>query len=154
MAEPAAFEVVIAEHHGRVYLPFPQDPDVLWGKKPCHRVGGMLNGMSFRGIIEPFGADLGVIIGPAWRRDCGLGPGLRVSARLAPEGPLREGLDPDIAAALDAEPGAGAFFDGLAQFYRKAWLKWIGGTKRRPDERARRIAELVEHLKAGRKARP
>ena len=154
MTEPAAFDTVVAEHQGRVYLPFPLDPDRLWGAMPRHQVGGTINGMSFRGVIEPFGADRGVIIGPAWRRGCGIGPGSRVTAVLAPEGPQRSSLDADIAAALEAEPAAGAFFDGLAQFYRKAWLKWIDGTKRRPDERARRIAEMVEHLKAGRKERP
>jgi hypothetical protein len=153
MREPAIFETVVAEHRGRVYVPFPPNPDRLWGAKPCHRLGGTLNGMKFRGIVEFFGGELGLSLGPAWRRECGLGPGSAIKVRLAPEGPLREGLDADIAAALDAEPKAGEFFDGLAQFYRKAWLKWIDGTKRRPDERARRIAEMVAHLEAGRKAR-
>jgi len=41
---------------------------------------------------------------------------------------------------LEASPEAGTFFDSLAQFYRKAYLRWIDGTKRRPDVRARRIA--------------
>ena len=153
MREPAIFETVVAEHRGRVYVPFPPNPDRLWGAKPCHRLGGTLNGMKFRGIVESFGGELGLSLGPAWRRECGLDPGSAIEVRLAPEGPLREGLEADIAAALDGEPKAAEFFDGLAQFYRKAWLKWIDGTKRRPDERARRIAEMVEHLKAGRKAR-
>ena len=55
---------------------------------------------------------------------------------------------------MAAEPAASAFFDGLAQFYRKAYLSWIDATKRRPDQRAARIAEMVELLKAGRKQRP
>src|SRR3712207_7886764 len=29
-------------------------------------------------------------------------------------------------------PNAAAFFDSLAQFYRKAYLRWIDATKRRP----------------------
>jgi Bacteriocin-protection, YdeI or OmpD-Associated len=29
----------------------------------------------------------------------------------------------DVAAALDAHPRAAAFFDSLAQFYRKAYLR-------------------------------
>jgi hypothetical protein len=43
----------------------------------------------------------------------------------------------DIAAALAANPAAGAFFDTLAQFYRKAYLRWIDATTRRPDLRGR-----------------
>jgi len=73
---------------------------------------------------------------------------------LAPEGPQREDLADDVRAALDADPEAGAFFDGLAQFYRRAYLRWIDGTKRRPDERQRRIAEMVELLRRGEKERP
>ena len=46
-----------------------------------------------------------------------------------------------------------AFFDGLAQFYRRAFLRWIDGTKRRPEERARRIAEMVALLERGEKQR-
>ena len=66
----------------------------------------------------------------------------------------REGLAPDIAAALEANPEAAHFFDTLAGFYRKGYLRWIGATKRRPDVRAERIAELMELLKAGYKQRP
>ena len=62
-------------------------------------------------------------------------------------------FDPDIAAALDASPQASAAFDALAQFYRKAFLKWIDGTKKRPDERARRITHMVSQLEAGNKTR-
>jgi uncharacterized protein YdeI (YjbR/CyaY-like superfamily) len=34
----------------------------------------------------------------------------------------------DIAAAPAASPAAGAFFDTLAQFYRKGYLRWIDAT--------------------------
>lgn len=57
-------------------------------------------------------------------------------------------------AALEAEPAAGAFFDGLAQFYRRAFVRWIDATKRRPEERDRRIAEMIDLLRRGEKERP
>ena len=44
-----------------------------------------------------------------------------VIVELAPEGPQRGDLADDIAAALEANPAAAAFFDTLAQFYRKGW---------------------------------
>ncbi len=55
---------------------------------------------------------------------------------------------------MAANPQAGAFFDALAQFYRRACLRWIDATKRSPDRRADRIAEMVELLAAGAKQRP
>ena len=59
-----------------------------------------------------------------------------------------------MTAALEAEPETGVFFDSLAQFYRRAYLRWIDGTKRRPEVRAERITEMVTLLKAGKKERP
>jgi uncharacterized protein YdeI (YjbR/CyaY-like superfamily) len=84
----------------------------------------------------------------------GIAIGDEVSVELAPEGPQRGDLAGDIAAALAADPAAGAFFDTLAQFYRKAYLRWIDSTTRRPDLRAARIAEVVGLLAAGVKERP
>ena len=84
----------------------------------------------------------------------GIAIGGEVIVELAPEGPQRGDLADDIAAALAADPAAGAFFDTLAQFYRKAYLRWIDSTTRRPDLRAARIAEVVSLLAAGIKERP
>lgn len=154
MAGERRFEAVVAEGPGgRVFLPIDFYPDEIWGPKPRHHLAGTINFMSIRGVVEDFGGRLGIVLGPAWRRDCGLAPGDVVHATLWPEGPQREGLDADVAAALDAEPAAGAFFDGLAQFYRRAFLKWIDGAKRRPEVRAARVAEMVALLKAGKKQR-
>ncbi|MGH8871297.1 MAG: YdeI/OmpD-associated family protein [Acidimicrobiia bacterium] len=146
--------VVTADSRRRVLVPVPFDPDDVWGSKLEHRVHGTVNGIGVRAVIEPLGDGGGIVLGPAWRRDCGIGPGDEVEVVLAPEGPQREDLPPDFAAALEAEPEAGAFFDSLAQFYRNAYLRWIDSTKRRPELRAQRIAETIELLEAGVKQRP
>ena len=138
----------------RVFVPLPFDPDEVWGEKHVHRVSGTVNGLSVRGVVEAFGEAHGMVLGAAWRRDCGIGLGDEVDVMLAPEGPQRDDIAEDIAAALESEPAAGAFFDSLAQFYRKAYLRWIDGTKRRPDLRSERIAAMVQLLKAGCKERP
>ena len=80
--------------------------------------------------------------------------GQTVEVTLEPEGPQRADLAEDLAAALAAEPAAGAFYDALAQFYQRAYLRWIDGTTRRPELRAQRIAQVVEWLAEGRKQRP
>jgi uncharacterized protein YdeI (YjbR/CyaY-like superfamily) len=85
---------------------------------------------------------------------CGIGPGDEVEVVLYPEGPQRANLAPDVAAVLDTAPDAAAFFDSLAQFYRRGYLRWIDATKRSPEKRAARIAEMIELLKAGIKERP
>jgi hypothetical protein len=135
-------------------VPVPFDPDAAWGSKPEHRVSGTLNGMKIRASVERLRGGFGFVLGPAWRRDCGIAPGDAVDVLLMPEGPQRDDLADDVRAALEAEPAAGAFFDGLAQFYRRAFLRWIDGTKRRPEERARRITEMVDLLRQGQKERP
>lgn len=139
---------------GRMFVPVPFDPDEAWGSKTQHRVAGTVNGYRIRAVIEPFGPVRGISLGPASRRDRGIAPGDDVDVVLAPEGPQRDDLADDIVAALDAEPSAGDFFDSLAQYYRKGYLRWIDATKRRPEVRSARIAEMIELLKAGRKERP
>lgn len=146
--------VVTTGDPNRVMAPVPFDPNTVWGSKSDHRVNGTVNGMNVRATVEPLGDGFGIVLGPAWRRDCGVAPGDVVNVVLSPEGPQREELADDIRAALDAEPVAGAFFDGLAQFYRQAYLRWIDATKKRPDERARRIAEMVDLLVQEKKQRP
>ena len=152
---PRSFTAVVAtDARRRVLVPLPFDPDEAWGCRHEHRVAGTVGGAGVRAVVEPLGDGHGILLGPAWRRDCGVGPGDEVAVVLAPEGPQQADLAPDVAAALEAEPAAGAFFDSLARFYRRAYLGWIDATKRRPEARAARIAEAVEHLKAGRKERP
>jgi len=139
---------------GRVYLVLPFDPEKAWGPKARYHIRGTINGRDVRGALEPFSKGYFLPLGPAYRREAGLHPGDLVTAKLVPDGPQSETLAPDIVAALDAEPGAARFFDGLATFYRKNYLRWIDATKRSPEVRAQRIAELVELMKAGKKERP
>lgn len=146
--------VVVTGAKKRVLVPMPFDPDDAWGAKTEHHVAGTVNGMAVRAVVEPLDEGCGIVLGPAWRRDCGIGPGDEVAVVLAPEGPLREDLADDIAAALESEPAAAAVFDSIAQAYRRAYLDWIDATKRRPAVRVERIEATVAYLKAGIKSRP
>lgn len=139
---------VTLDDQGRTHLAVPFDPDEVWGAKPRHHVAGTIAGCRFRGVLD--GREL--VLGPAWR-PTGLGDG-PAEVVMEPEGPQRADLAPDVAAALEAAPDAAAFFDSLAQFYRKGYLTWIDATKRRPEQRPERIAEMVRLLRAGHKQRP
>ena len=93
-----------------------------------------------RAALETLHDGSAIVLGPAWRRDCGINPGDLVAVILAPEGPQRDELSPDLRAALEAEPSAAAFFDGLAQFYRNAYLRRIDATNAIPTSTSRRPA--------------
>jgi hypothetical protein len=139
---------------GRVYILLPFDPVQEWGPRPRYHIYGTINEGRVRGALDRFAKGYFLPLGPAYRRDRGLKPGDAVTVVLALEGPQSEALAPDIAAALSASPEAASFFDGLASFYRKNYLRWIDATKRSPAVRAQRIAELIELMKAGQKERP
>jgi hypothetical protein len=152
---------VSSDSSGRAVIAVPFDPDETWGAKAFHPVGGTIEtvaatscGRRLRGRLTPGGNQWVFTINPMWMRDTGVAIGDEVIVELEPEGPQRSDLADDIAMALEANPAAAAFFDTLAQFYRKAYLRWIDATARRPDVRAARIAEVVELLAAGIKERP
>jgi Bacteriocin-protection, YdeI or OmpD-Associated/Domain of unknown function (DUF1905) len=138
----------------RVIVQVPFDPDEIWGTKPRHLVAGSVNGIRVRAVIKAVEGGLGFVLGAAWRRDCGIEPGDQVHVRIAPEGPQRADLSADFAAALDTNLIAGQFFDSLAQFYRKGYLRWIDATQRSPQLRAERISVVVQLLADGQKVRP
>ena len=132
----------------------PFDPDMAWGAKADHPVGGTIDGRRIRARLMPGGTGWVLTLAPKRLLDLGIAIGDEVTVELAPEGPQRADQADDIAAALAANPAAAAFFDTLAQFYRKAYLRWINATTRRPELRAARIAEVVDLLAAGIKERP
>jgi len=139
---------------GSATIVVPFDPDELWGAKAEHHVNGTVDGRRVRVRLSPGGSGWAFTLGSARVRDMGLVAGGEVTVELTPEGPQRADLAEDISAALAANPAAAAFFDTLAQFYRKAYLRWIDATTRRPELRAARIAKVVDLLAAGIKERP
>jgi hypothetical protein len=147
---------VTVDAKGRTHVPVPFDPDDAWGPKPRHLVTGTVGGCGLRGSVDPAGAGDGheIVLGPTWTRDRRPDTSGPVEVTLAPEGPQRDDLAPDVAAALEADPEAAAFFDSLAQFYRKAYLRWIDATKRHPEQRPIRIAEVIRLLRDHQKERP
>jgi hypothetical protein len=145
---------LVSAARGRVHVPLGFDPDVVWGATSAHHVRGRVKGMPVRGVVQRLADGHALRLGPAWVRDCGVAPGDSAEVVLEPEGPQRDDLAKDLAAALEANPAAGAFFDSLTQFYRRGYLRWIDATRRRPERRAERLAEVVALLEAGIKERP
>jgi len=61
-------------------------------------------------------------------------------------------VPPDLAAALDAHPGARKNWDAFPRSPRRAMLVWLVEAKR-PQTRAKRVAEIAERAAAGERAR-
>jgi hypothetical protein len=143
----------VRKRSGGVTIELPFDPAEAWGHRDRYHVAGTIGGVAVRTTLLP---------DPRWHLSLGpkspsavmLEDGQAVSVSIAPEGPQADELASDVTEALAARPAAQAAFDGLATFYRKGWLRWIDSTRRRPDVRAKRIAEMVRLVEAGHKQRP
>jgi hypothetical protein len=144
--------VVEARPRGGVAIKLPFDPSTEWGDKDRHDVTGTIAGYKVRGKLTPRDHAYYLELGPSWCRDGSVVAGARVAVELGPEGPQVGAMADDIGAALDAEPAARRFFESLATFYRKNFIRWIEDA-RRPETRAKRIAETVATLKAGKRER-
>ena len=149
---PKRFKGSITQAGSRTVISIPFDPDQVWGPKDRHHIAGSINGCPVRGALESAGSNFFLALGPAWRRDNGIEAGAAVEVEIFPEGPQSDALSPDVTGALEAAPEAQSFFDSLASFYRKNFIRWIESAKR-PQTRAARIEEMVKLLKARQRLR-
>ena len=115
----------------------PRGPRSKWSQINCARAERLTDA----GRMQPAG--LAAI--EAARQDG------RWGAAYAP--PSTATVPPDLQAALDADPGAAAFFGTLTGTNRYAILYRIADAKR-PETRARRIEHFVEMLSRGQTLHP
>ena len=129
-------------------MPVPFDPDDAWGGTHRYYVKGTDGGHRIRGLLRREGDVYVLPLGPAWLRNNLLPTSETIDVVLEPDGPQSEALADDITEALTASPEAEMFFQSVAPFYRKNFLRWIDQAKR-PETRTARIAEMVKMLEAG-----
>lgn len=139
---------------GGATIPLPFDPAEAWGRRERYHVKGTIQGVRFRSALVHRAGGWQIELGMKSQCASGLRDNQEVIVEIWPEGPQHDELASDIADALSARPQALRSFEGLATFYRKGWLRWIDATRRRPDVRAARIAEMVRLVEAGHKERP
>ena len=137
---------------GGIAIKLPFDPSAVWGERERYDVTGTINGHRVRGNLTSRAGGHVLGLGPAWCRAGTIVDGVQVVVVLAPEGPQLGAMAEDIATALGAEPAARRFFESLPTFYRKNFMRWIDAAKR-PETRAKRIAETVATLKSGKRER-
>lgn len=116
-------------------------------RKPAVKV--TLNGYTYRSTIAVMGGRYMLPVSADVRAKAGVGGGdtLEVEIALDTE-PRVLSVPADFAAALDEEPAARAFFDGLSYSNRQRHVLQVEGAKA-ADTRARRIEKSVAMLKDG-----
>ena len=119
------------------------------GKRPAVRV--TLNGYAYRSTVAPF-AD-GVFMLPLageHRSAAGVEAGQEIEVTLELDTAPRElEVPPELAIALDADPVAGAFFDGLSYSNRRVFTLSVEGTSN-PETKARRVDKAIALMREGR----
>ncbi|HKV68115.1 MAG TPA: YdeI/OmpD-associated family protein [Gaiellales bacterium] len=145
------FEAVLGADAGDLpAVVLPADVAAAMGGRARIPVAGTINGVAFRGSTMPMGDG---------RHCVGFRKGIRSQAGGVEIGdsvvieigrddaPRTVAVPPDLAAALAAEPGIRAAFDAMSYTHRREWVEAVEAAKR-PETRARRIAQAVDAARA------
>lgn len=117
--------------------------------KPHTRVKGTVEGVPFRSSIFPYGGVFYLMVHKATVQAAGTAPGRRIAVVVErDEAPRVLDVPADLAKALARNRKATAFYDQLAFTHRKEYAAWVSQAKR-PETRARRIAETVRLCATG-----
>lgn len=145
-----SFDAIVQKEGSFTFVAIPFSPREVWGAKPRYPVTGTINGISVRGTLGVLGQDYFLRLGAAWMKSSGIEIGTNVKVKLSLEGPHEGNIASDIAKALSTNKKAKAYFDGLATFYRKNFIRWIESAKRE-ETRVRRINEMMKLLEEGKR---
>lgn len=114
------------------------------GKKPPVKV--TLNGFTYATTVAAFGDVFMIPLSKERREAAGVQAGETVEVTLELDAePRTVEVPEDLAAALDAQPGARAAFDALNFSTRKEHVRQVESAKAQ-DTRERRIAKIVSSL--------
>ena len=121
------------------------------GKRPAVRV--TINGHTYRTTVAPRGAEYLVPVSAENRERAGVAAGDEVDVDIELDTEPREvTVPPDFAAALDRDPAARRFFDGLS-YSQKQWFVLGVEEAKTAETRQRRIDKAVARLREGRAQR-
>lgn len=142
------FEAVIEEARGGgALVPIPDSVIEALGGGGRIPVEATFDGVAYRGSIVSMGGLRCLGILKSIREQLGKGPGDTVTVTVARDEAERTVTVPDdLAAALD-QAGVRDHFDALSYSHRREYVQWIEEAKR-PDTRARRVAQTVDRVTA------
>jgi hypothetical protein len=118
------------------------------GRRPPVTV--TINGYTYRSTIFPYTGAYMLPLAAEHRTRVGVQAGDEMEVTLELDTAPREvEVPPELAAALDADPQARAFFDGISYSNKRAFTLNVEGTKN-PETRARRVEKAIALLREGR----
>lgn len=118
------------------------------GRRPPVTVA--INGYTYRNTVAVMGGECWIGISADHRERARVAAGDEIEVDLELDtAPRTLDLPADLAAALDAEPAARAFFDGLSYSNRQWHVLSVEGAKT-AETRQRRIGKSIEMLREGR----
>jgi hypothetical protein len=142
--------VILRNNKTATGLPVP--PDVLEslgaGKRPAVRV--TLGGHTYRTSVGTVDGQPMLPVSAEARQSAGVAGGDEVDVEIELDTAPREvTVPPDFAAALDQDPEARRFFDGLSYSNKRRFTEPIADAKT-AETRERRIAKAISQLREGR----
>ena len=109
-----------------------------------------LDNYTYRSTVAPMGGGFWVGVNADHREASGLRAGDEVQVTLGLDTAPRElEVPPELAAALDADPAAKAFFEGLSYSNRRVFTLSVEGTSN-PETKARRVEKAIGLMREGR----
>jgi Bacteriocin-protection, YdeI or OmpD-Associated/Domain of unknown function (DUF1905) len=151
MSEPQRFraELRSAGDSGGAGFDLPLDVAAALSDAKRPPVTVTINGFEFRTRLAVYGGQPMVGVSKANRAGAGIDIGDAFDVVIAVDTAPREiAVPPDLAEALAEEPAAAGTFDRLSFSHRREYVQWITEAKR-PETRARRVADALERLRAG-----
>ncbi len=153
MSERHTFRATLEPRGRGAFVTVPFDVEKVFGKKRVP-VRATIDGEPYRGsLVRMGGPSHLLIVVKAIRARIGKEAGDEVEVTLEEDaGPRTVEPPEDLAAALEADPRAGAFFAGLSYTHQREYVEWIEEAKREQTRRDR-VRKAVELLREGRKER-
>ncbi|MNI61472.1 hypothetical protein D3C73_1167460 [compost metagenome] len=131
-------------------IPVPEEAVAALGagKKPAVKV--TIGGYTYPSTVAVMGGQFLIPLSAEHRTGAGVSAGDEIEVELVLDNEPREVIvPPDFAEALDQEPAARSFFDGLSYSNKRRFVLSIEDAKT-AETRQRRIAKAVQNLSEGR----
>jgi hypothetical protein len=112
-----------------------------------------IRGHTWRTTPGVYGGVGHVVVNRSVKAATGVDAGDSVRVRMELDlAPRTVAVPEDLTSALEVESGVLETFDALSFTHRREYVEWVEGAKR-ADTRARRIAETVDRVRAGKPPR-
>ena len=141
------FETIVGTEGAGTFLEVPLDVPAVFGRVRAP-VRVTVNGHTWRTTVMRYGERYYLPLNRENRGAAGVAAGDTVSVLVESDhAPRTVDVPADLAAALDAAPGAREAFDAASFSHRREWVEWVEEAKR-AETRSRRVAGVVEQVLA------